>query len=228
MMMILLYAPQQRHVRLFLVFSLLLLQIALSFVVLQPFPSARSITTTSHTRLFALPNVTEMKASDIRKELESYGISTKSFLEKKELVEALEKARLEGKKPKSDAKSAEEPKTTKTTATDTNTGSATKGRPERIQEEMAKANAMKVGDLKKELESRGISTKSFFEKSEFVRAYAEAVVDSVQKGATSTGTRNGAKQPVQDEPYDSSYRDVAVQKLDPRQLSGMVIDVKLR
>ena len=40
---------------------------------------------------------------------------------------------------------------------------------------------MKVGELKSELESLGVSTKSFFEKSEFVRALAEARVDGVKK-----------------------------------------------
>lgn len=40
---------------------------------------------------------------------------------------------------------------------------------------------MKVQELKSELESLGVSTKSFFEKSEFVRALAEARVDGVKK-----------------------------------------------
>jgi hypothetical protein len=110
-----------------------------------------------------------------------------------------------------------------------------KSRAERIQEEMANAKSMKVGDLKKELESRGISTKSFFEKSEFVRAYAEAIVDNVSKSksgsSSSSSTSSARKQAAaQDEPYDPSYRDVTTQRFnarDPRLLSGVVIDIAL-
>lgn len=40
---------------------------------------------------------------------------------------------------------------------------------------------MASGELKKELQERGISTKSFFEKSEFVKALAEARVDGIDK-----------------------------------------------
>jgi hypothetical protein len=40
---------------------------------------------------------------------------------------------------------------------------------------------MKVSDLKKELSQLGVSTKTFFEKSEFVRALAEARVEGVKK-----------------------------------------------
>ena len=43
---------------------------------------------------------------------------------------------------------------------------------------------MKAGELKAELESLGISTKSFFEKSEFVKACAEARVDGTTKQET--------------------------------------------
>ena len=46
-----------------------------------------------------LPDLQGMRVGDIRRELESYGISTKSFLEKKEMVAALEKVRAEGKTP---------------------------------------------------------------------------------------------------------------------------------
>jgi len=46
---------------------------------------------------------------------------------------------------------------------------------------MSKAQSQKVSELKSELESYGVSTKSFFEKSEFVRSVAEARVDGVVK-----------------------------------------------
>jgi hypothetical protein len=155
----------------------------------------------SFSRLLAtLPNIGDMRIGEIRQELESYGISTKSFLEKKEMVAALEKAR----DSKASAKT---------------TGGA-KSREERIKEEVMKANEFKVGDLKKKLQEMGIPTKSFFEKPEFVKAYAEAVVDGV-----SAGTKNGVKE----EPFDPSYRDVAMQKFDPNSLQARlgVIDVSL-
>jgi hypothetical protein len=127
-----------------------------------------------------------MRAGEIKKELESYGISTASFVEKSELVAALEKARADGLKPK------EKPKTSTTTTTTTSTSSSsktkeeetpkdTRPREERLKEELEKCQAMKAGELKKELQERGISTASFFEKSDFVKALAEARVDGVQK-----------------------------------------------
>ena len=45
--------------------------------------------------------------------------------------------------------------------------------------EMEKANNMKVGDLKMKLMAMGVLTHSFCEKSEFVRAYAEAMVEKM-------------------------------------------------
>jgi hypothetical protein len=235
--------------------------------------------------------VSTMRSGDIRQELESYGISTKSFLEKKELVTALEQARAEGKKP------IQQPPPKVTTTTDelaaaaatakkkdsqkpddvdpTTTSSTTKGTPadgtaaasdyssstkktsstasskskettdraQRMAEEMKKANAMKVGELKKTLQEMGISTKSMFEKTEFVTAYAEAIVNGVMKkqpggaggksqttssssskGSSSTGTTTAKKE----EPYDPEYRTEVMQKMprgDPRMLQGVVIDV---
>lgn len=159
-----------------------------------------------------------MRAGEMRAELESYGVSTKSFLEKSELVSALEQARAEGKQPQPEKKRPTSSTTTRRT-TGVN-GASQSSRANRIAEEMRKAQSMKVGDLKKELKARGVATKSFFEKSEFVRAYAEAVVDGVQKGP------NGA---VEGD-YDPSYRDVVMRKMDrrdPRLLQGTVIDVKL-
>jgi hypothetical protein len=44
-------------------------------------------------------DIQSMKVSDIKKELESYGISTKTFLEKKEIIEALHRAREECLQP---------------------------------------------------------------------------------------------------------------------------------
>jgi hypothetical protein len=172
-----------------------------------------------------------MKAGEMRTELESYGISTKSFLEKRDFVKALEEARAAGKKPKKQPETkvnGEQKQAKKETANGKKESSAGgASRAERLQKEMEKAKGMKVGDLKKELEARGVSTKSFFEKTEFVKAYAEAIVDGK---AGKAGSRSGSTaSPEPEEKYDSSYRDVSMRKMDkqdPRLLQGSVIDVK--
>jgi hypothetical protein len=175
----------------------------------------------------SLPDIAKMKASEIRQELESYGISTKSFFEKSELVEALQKARLEGKTPVSPERpsSGQEARTTRNSAKSASSSSAPT-RDIKYQQALEKAQSMKVSELRTALQDMGISTKSFFEKSEFVKAYADGVADGKQSGS---GNRsNSARSP--DEPYDPSYRDVVMQKFngrDPRLLQGSkVIDVK--
>ena len=183
----------------------------------------------SSTRLYAeLPDIEKMKASEMRKELESYGISTKSLFEKSEFVEALKKARAEGKTPvngnndnaastssssggnkKADSKKA------------SSSGADSAAREKRYQEAFDKAQTIKVGDLKKELQNRGISTASFFEKSEFVKAYAEAIADNKTGG--------GGAGPRPEEPRDPAYKDVVMQKMSRNALMGeRVIDVIVR
>lgn len=157
-----------------------------------------------------------MRITEIRQELESYGISTKSFLEKREMVNALNKAREEGKKPIEEEPAAD------------SSSNKDMSRDDKIKAETEKAKKMKVGDIKKDLEGRGISTKSFFEKSEFVKAYAEAVVDGVKGKAT--GNRRAAPPPPEEEKFDPSYRDVIMQKFDardPRLMQSKIIDVRL-
>ena len=173
-------------------------------------------------RLQALPEVDSMRISEIRQELESYGISTKAFLEKKEMMEALKQARAEGKTPinKGTTSSTKTASGKKTDDASVN-GSGGMNREERIKAEMEKANKMKTGELKEELKKRGISTKSFFEKSEFVKAYAEAVVDGVNNAAGASSAR---------ENFDPNYRDVVMQKMDkrdPRLLQSRIIDIRL-
>lgn len=127
-----------------------------------------------------------MRAGAIKSELESYGISTKSFLEKSELVNALVQARKEGKTPiatSSPASSASSSATASTAAADATTTNtlSPEERQEKLNKELEACKAMKVSDLKAELESYGMSTASYFEKSEFVKAVAEARVDGVPK-----------------------------------------------
>eukprot|EP00428_Durinskia_dybowskii_P056889 CAMPEP_0170332152 /NCGR_PEP_ID=MMETSP0116_2-20130129/67067_1 /TAXON_ID=400756 /ORGANISM="Durinskia baltica, Strain CSIRO CS-38" /LENGTH=247 /DNA_ID=CAMNT_0010585437 /DNA_START=11 /DNA_END=751 /DNA_ORIENTATION=- len=135
--------------------------------------------------------VSSMRAGEIKKELESYGISTAAFLEKSELVEALVDARAKGLQPKQSSQS--QPKSTASTTTTTTSESSsstsssssttstdsTTTRQVRLQEEMEKLKNVKASEMKKELEERGISTASFFEKSEFLKALAEARVDGI-------------------------------------------------
>ncbi|KAG7366031.1 SAP domain containing protein [Nitzschia inconspicua] len=128
-------------------------------------------------------DVASMRAGEIKKELESYGISTASFVEKSELVEALEKARADGLKPKEKATTSSSSGTKKKRPKDEEEEVVkdTRPREERLKEELEKCQAMKAGELKKELQERGISTSSFFEKSDFVRALADARVDGIKK-----------------------------------------------
>lgn len=132
-----------------------------------------------------------MRVGELKKELESYGMSTRAFLEKSELVDAVEKARAEGKTPISTKESSSPSNDTKSTAPDSDAPS--QSREERLQEEIENCKAMKAGDLKKELESYGISTASFFEKSEFVKACAEARVDGASKQSVSSNSEGYAE-----------------------------------
>ena len=123
-----------------------------------------------------LDEIKAMRAGEIKKELESMGVSTKSFFEKTELVEALREARASGKVPVKES-------VVETASSEENGVDDGIPREEKIAKEMEVCKAMKAGELKAELESLGISTKSFFEKSEFVKALAEARVDGVKQKA---------------------------------------------
>jgi predicted transcriptional regulator len=95
--------------------------------------------------------ISAMKAKDIRQELESYGIPTKSFFEKSELVDALIQARKEGKtlietNDTATVNGAEEASATSAASGSTTSGSS---RQDRMKEEMAKCKSTKVSELKK-------------------------------------------------------------------------------
>ena len=197
-------------------------------------PSTRFATATRATELHALPDIGSMKVGDMRQELESYGISTRSFLEKKEFLQALEKARAEGKTPVSNGKaqsngtagpngsSSDTSSSSKKSTASSAKSEAEPSRSERIKKFTEEGQAMPVSQLKKKLTDLGISCKSFFEKSEFVKAYAKIMVD---------GPKNKAGGATQDEPFDPDYRDVQMQRFDgvqQRMLSGTVIDIKLK
>lgn len=196
--------------------------------------------------------ISAMRMNDIRQELESYGVSTNSFFEKSELVKALAKARKEENNPSNSWDDRDTFSTNRGESGSSNEstgngdksstkngwfqnlvdrfsdagGSSSNGatRTERIKQEKEKCKKLKVKELRKELESYGVSTKSYFEKSEFENAVAEARVDGTRKSATSR-EYDGAGWTTTEEPWDPAYRDVVVTKFDAGLLSGIVIDV---
>jgi len=160
-----------------------------------------------------------MRVKELRAELQSYGISTKSFFEKSELVEAVVEARKDSATPTgaggADADSSSSTSSdgggggssSSSTASSSSSSSTTGSRVTQLAKEIEKCNSMKVSELRSELASYGISTKSFFEKSEFVRACAEARVEG------SRGNGGGGDWGDKQEEYDPSYRDVVMQKM---------------
>jgi len=138
-----------------------------------------------------LPEVTSMRVGELKKELESYGINTKAFLEKKELVEAVSEARAEGKTPR--APTPNNSSSTYSKAESSSTNSNNIPREELLVKEMENCKAMKASELKAELKSYGVSTTSFFEKSEFVKACAEARVDGAKKTNSENSKDNYAE-----------------------------------
>ena len=131
-------------------------------------------------------DITKMRAIEIKKELESYGIDTKKFLEKSELVQALQQARDEGKTPLDQKKdddlsssSSSSASSQSTTTLDSSSTDQSKPREERLQEELVNCQTMKALELKQELKERGVSTTALFEKSELVQALANARVDGI-------------------------------------------------
>jgi len=152
------------------------------------------------------------------------------------MVDALVKARKEGKTPiNNNDGSGGDTDTTKSQSKKTDDSSNNKeDRAMRIKQEMDKCSKLKVGELKKKLESAGVSTKSYFEKSEFVKAVAELRVDGPPSGGSSggsSGSRSRSSGRVEEEPRDSSYRDVTVTKFEGNMkamLGAGYIDTKAR
>jgi len=137
----------------------------------------------SFTVFRAVPeDVKGMSAGQMKKELESYGISTKGFLEKYELVDALEKARERGLEPKSTFTSG---------SSDDDSTSDPLSRETLIEQALLTCMKMRNSELRQELEDRGISTRGFLEKQEFALALAEAMADGVTKKSTGGGDDEG-------------------------------------
>jgi hypothetical protein len=194
-----------------------------------------------------------MKSSEMRKELESYGVSTKSLFDKMDFEKALTEARLkQGQKEIQDLRdrisqneeviNSKDDKTERKTVwgrrsvdnnnkenqpNDVNTRTTPSDiREDKYKNAFQKGIEMKLSELKQELKDRGISTSAFFEKVEMAKAYAEAIADNVTKKTNnkqSTTFSTSYKQEV----FDPSYQDVIVQPFHASMLlpEDKVIDV---
>ena len=208
--------------------------------------------------------INAMRLADIKKELDSYGVDSNAFFEKKELVEALVKARqeewihneFETTTPPFDTSAstsssgyASAPSSTykykdtsskkkkgwfqsfKDNVTDQfDKGVENIGRKARIDLEIAKLKDVTTKDLKKELESYGINTRSFFEKKQMTKAVAEARVDGVKKTSrTSSSKYSRSSTETEEEKWDPAYKNVYCRKFDASTIdpSG-VIDIRAR
>jgi hypothetical protein len=174
------------------------------------------------------------------------------MLEKSDFINSLKKARADGLKPMEPNETLDketkdetgskpvdgEQKEVETIASDQKEVDSSNSRAERYQKAFDEGKAMKVKDLKEALNSRGISTTTMLEKTEFVKAYADAMADNTAKvesssSSSSTGPATSsaktAKQKKTEEPMDPSYRDVVTQKFDRQRLMGQsVIDVNTK
>ncbi|KAL3924770.1 MAG: hypothetical protein SGARI_005970, partial [Bacillariaceae sp.] len=180
-----------------------------------------------------LPDVSEMRAGEMKQELESYGVSTKSMFDKAEFEKSLLEARFEQATLGVDEIKERINNGSETATTDSDTKRKTtwgKPRTERTkaQESSAKDEtkqkfdnafqegmAKKISELKQELKDRGVSTSAFFEKVDMAKAYAESIADNVfnNKKSTKKNGANGAssQRSQRTEAFDPSYRDVNVE-----------------
>jgi len=242
----------------------------------------------------SLPN---MKASEMKKELESFGISTKSMFDRKEFEKALIEARLDDLKKRRKSKLTNEKDKKETTSVDSsetdttsmwgktkkkkeknddfrekmsstwkNVASTAKNvlethkkkssdnssskekstsskkksaRQRRFELAMEEGRAMKLSDLKNELTDRGISITSFFEKSDLIDAYANAIAENVKKleyetkndKKSSRGKKKNTKKKSSNyrnnENFDPSYKDVVMHAFDPSSIlpGDVIIDI---
>ncbi len=101
--------------------------------------------------------------------------------------------------------------------------SSSSSREERYETALAEGMSMSSSTLKQELRDRGLyTTGNFFEKSDLVKAYANAVADGVERKDSTAFHDEKTKQE-----FDPSYRSVIMHKFDPRTLSrgDLVIDI---
>jgi len=149
-----------------------------------------------------LEDISGMSAGEIRQELQSYGIDSRIYLEKSELVTALRMARYERQTFSAD--DAEPAVRTGSTGPSNSTPSSSPtSRKEEIQRKMEQYKSLSVVELKSRLEGIGVSTKAFFEKSDFERALAEEdAYDPEVRDVTVTKFRF--------DPFDKQFKDVLI------------------
>ncbi|KAL7461963.1 hypothetical protein ACHAXS_002370 [Conticribra weissflogii] len=149
--------------------------------------------------------VQSMRVGAIKAELESYGINTKQFLEKSELVEALVQARKEGKTPMANAASSPSSASSSPTAS----------REEEIAKELSATSSLRISQLKSELEDTyGINTKQFLEKKELARALAEARVDDRLGIGGGSGNHNKKKKKRRSAADEDEVEEVTAAKVE--------------
>jgi len=248
--------------------------------------------------------ISEKTASELRKELESYGVSTSSMFERREFEDALTKAKvMENEKEKEEVHgtgNAQKVTTSSNTRNETDqkesknedssnttqekwstkwenvvsvakealgkyaagpTGDSSSTKPyqsdnqnsdfaslssstsmpspspspspsptksrtrrERYEKALNKGRSMRVSRLKQELKERGISSNSFFEKSELAKAYANSIVDGIK---TKDSKGHNTSRHSEQNSFDPSYRKMIMHAFDPSTLmvGDIVIDI---
>jgi len=97
-------------------------------------------------------------------------------------------------------------------------------RQERYEIASEEGKSMSISCLKQELKDRRISTSSLFEKSDLLKAYANAIADDTKKKGSKS--RNASRHSEQS--FDSSYRNVIMHTFDPMTLmtgDDVIIDI---
>merc|ERR1712166_48134 len=82
-------------------------------------------------------------------------------------------------------------------------------RYERYEKAVEEGKSMSISSLKQELKDRRISTSSFFEKFDLVKAYANAIADDTKD--KDSKSRNASRRSEQS--FDPSYRNVIMHTL---------------
>ena len=140
-----------------------------------------------------LDDIDGLTADEIRQELQSYGIDTRSYFDKSELVAALRMARYERRSFGADDDANPSPETS----------TSPTSREEEIRRNMEQYKSLSVSELKSRLQELGVSTKAFFEKSDFVRALAE-------EDAFDPDVRDITPTKFRFDPYDKQFEDVLI------------------
>jgi len=98
-------------------------------------------------------------------------------------------------------------------------------RQERYEIAVEEGKSMSISSLKQELKDRRISTSSFFEKSDLVKAYANAIADDTKD--KDSKSRNASRRSEQS--FDPSYRNVIMHTFDPMTIMAggddVIIDI---